>query len=337
MCFFFSFHFPYFSSDANYLPLKGVITILPVLPVTFLGLLPLTSHRQCLHHNATLLNIIKYPARLHAELFGGCSMPLWQRLLMRVSRDFCLCNYCQCWAMWSHGNKFPTNFMKIGTARNNSDKTLANWEERRLFWSFLFHWWWRREGPAWCGTCGEWALDRAQECAQSVHRSWKHAPKCASCVGAYLGAWSMQGSMHRSWNYAREHAWEHTRSKHRESTAMVVCTGGRTRACVHSSTCAWQCVGSVHRKHKQPGKPQTKEESCKTCGKCAENCFTAKFHPPKKSVKAALPLLMQKNFLFFFKVCSFFLFNSTSKSALNVHTDPAFGADKWNFTDECPF
>lgn len=197
MCFFFSFHFPYFSSDANYLPLKGVITILPVLPVTFLGLLPLTSHRQCLHHNATLLNIIKYPARLHAELFGGCSMPLWQRLLMRVSRDFCLCNYCQCWAMWSHGNKFPTNFMKIGTARNNSDKTLANWEERRLFWSFLFHWWWRREGPAWCGTCGEWALDRAQECAQSVHRSWKHAPKCA---------WIVRRSVPGSLKYARKHA-----------------------------------------------------------------------------------------------------------------------------------
>lgn len=67
---FFSLHFPYFSSVANYLPLRRVITIPQVLPVTFLVLLPPMSRRRCLCCNAALLDIIKYPARLHAECSG---------------------------------------------------------------------------------------------------------------------------------------------------------------------------------------------------------------------------------------------------------------------------
>lgn len=127
------------------------------------------SRRRCLRCNAALLDIIKYPARLHAEHLGLQDASMAQE----GEGGFSSHSY---WVMGPRTTEFLTSFMKMGTAGTGGAKLAMGREEAFCYTDGEGG----REnicgvcgGHAWEGTWNMTCMGVCMECTQQ--RAWECA------------------------------------------------------------------------------------------------------------------------------------------------------------------
>lgn len=210
-----------------------------------------------------------------------CRMPPWHK---RARGGFSSHSY---WVMGPCTTEFLTSFMKMGTAGTGGAKLAMGREEAFCYtdgeggrenicgvcggaclgrhMEHDMHGSMHGVHSATCvGMCIGMCTESAWECAQKVHKARTGCARSThgSVRGVCMGAVSMPGSVNGDSRHARERA-------QKLGACKGVCMGAQKKytvkepedgslhssmhdneqQSVHSSTCAWQCAGSVPGRH----------------------------------------------------------------------------------------